>query len=856
MGTVYEAVQENPRRRVAVKMMKLGITSPSALRRFEFESQTLARLQHQGIAQVFEAGTHDDGSGGVPYFIMEYVSSAKSITEYADKKQLGTRDRLALFSKVCDAVQHGHMKGIVHRDLKPTNILVDVKGMPKIIDFGVARSTDSDLAVTTLQTNVGAFIGTLQYMSPEQCEIDPQDIDTRSDVYALGVILYELLTGKPPYDVKKAAIHEAVQIIREAEPTRLSTIERHLAGDIETISLKALAKEREDRYQSAGALRDDIGRYLVDEPISAKPPSVWAQAKRFARRNQAAAIAAVCVFAVLIGAVIVSSTFAIRSEKARIETQELVDASKAYLENMINTEHMQLMYNTMGTEKIVDILDYAVEQAKKGFSKDTQQQRMLFSVLDRIAINYGLMGMEDKAADLMQGPIQDSRDVLGRLDPDTLRMISNMGYHLIKEDTYDEAEALLDEALVGQHDVLGDNHRDTLRTLSYKGILRNMQEKYVEAEELLVDTIKRQRKFLGNKDPDTLRSIRQLGNLCMRQDRYDEAEGYYREAVVGNTEVLGKEDPRTKGTVLNLAYLLVRHGYQLDTDGHEFLSKIKYTEAILLFNEVVDLVWDDDATQLSILAKISLDFVDDLDNTDMSTIALRPAKRAYELSSYKNADILNILGRVHLMRDEFVEAEKHFREALVGHRELLGNEDPDTLRSINNLGVALAEQEKFVEAVEYFREVWEIHQRVLGNEDRHTLRSIKNLSDVLREMGNLFQSQGKYNEALEKYTEAMNLSWDNDSLLNSIVWNVTTQTDKEFFAIAKDEALRAAKRACELSIYEDAIMLNTLAHVHFERGEFEDAVHWEEKAVNLDQEDARLPQALTKFKAALNEAAE
>jgi len=273
MGTVYEAMQENPRRRVAIKMMKRGITSRSALRRFKFESQTLARLQHPHIAQVYEAGTHDDGYEGVPYFVMEYISSAKSLTEYATDKGLGTRSRLAIFSKVCDAVQHGHLKGIIHRDLKPSNILVGANGQPKIIDFGVARSTDSDLAVTTLQTDVGQLIGTLQYMSPEQCEADPSDIDARSDVYALGVTLYELLAGRPPYDIRKAAIHEAVRIILEEEPTKLSSFGKHLHGDIETISLKSLEKNRDRRYQTVVAFGEDIQRYLDDEQISARPPS-------------------------------------------------------------------------------------------------------------------------------------------------------------------------------------------------------------------------------------------------------------------------------------------------------------------------------------------------------------------------------------------------------------------------------------------------------------------------------------------------------------------------------------------------------------------------------------------------------
>ncbi len=206
MGTVYLAMQQNPRRAVALKLMKKGIVSKSTLRRFEFESQVLARLHHPNIAQVYKAGTYMDGDTAVPFFAMEMIPSARPIDEHVRLKKLGTRETVTLFAKVCDAVHHGHQKGVIHRDLKPENVLVDRDGEPKIIDFGVARTTDSDIVKTTLQTDIGQIIGTLQYMSPEQCAADPHDIDTRSDIYSLGVVLYVLLTRKLPYDLRGAFI--------------------------------------------------------------------------------------------------------------------------------------------------------------------------------------------------------------------------------------------------------------------------------------------------------------------------------------------------------------------------------------------------------------------------------------------------------------------------------------------------------------------------------------------------------------------------------------------------------------------------------------------------------------------------
>ena len=300
MGAVYQGVQEQPRRTVAIKLMKSGVTSASALRRFEYESQLLARLRHPGIAEVYDAGTHEARDGSVPYFVMEFIAGAKRITDYVQYKKLATRERLKLFIEAAAAVHHGHTKGIIHRDLKPDNMLVNSHGRVKVIDFGVARATDSDLAVTNLQTDIGQLIGTVQYMSPEQVEAEPDDLDTRSDVYSLGVILYEVLCGNLPYDVRKLKVYDATRVVRETEAMKLSTVDSTLRGDIETIVAKALEKDRDRRYQSAKELADDIQRYLSDEAIMARPPSITYQMRVFARRNKGVMTGVAAVFGALL----------------------------------------------------------------------------------------------------------------------------------------------------------------------------------------------------------------------------------------------------------------------------------------------------------------------------------------------------------------------------------------------------------------------------------------------------------------------------------------------------------------------------------------------------------------------------
>ncbi len=302
-GTVYEALQKSPHRRVALKVMHAGLSSPAAVHRFREEAEILGRLKHPGIAHVYEAGVEET----VPWFALEYVERARTLLDHAST--LGRRERLSVVARLCDAVHHGHQKGIVHRDLKPANVLVGESGEPKVIDFGIARAADVD-------TPPAELAGTLPYMSPEQCDV-AADVDSRADVYALGVILYELLTGHLPLDLQGARITDAVRIIRERPPTPIGDIDRRFRGDIAWIVHKALAKHPEGRYASAAALADDIRRHLTNHPVDAHPHRVWYQWRMFARRQRIGVVALGAVLAVAVTAAVLNRRLAIEREAQR-----------------------------------------------------------------------------------------------------------------------------------------------------------------------------------------------------------------------------------------------------------------------------------------------------------------------------------------------------------------------------------------------------------------------------------------------------------------------------------------------------------------------------------------------------------
>jgi predicted Ser/Thr protein kinase len=317
MGTVYEAEQDDPRRTVALKVMRPGLDSPELRKRFTQEARILGQLHHSGIAQVYDAGATADGR---LYFAMEFIRGLP-LGEHVRLRGLTPSARLELVARVCDAVEHAHQQGVIHRDLKPANILVEESGQPKVLDFGVAYATGGGLLDTSAHTRTGQILGTLGYMSPEQVAGDPQAIDTRSDVYALGVILYELLADRLPLPLDHLPLPEVIRVVQEVEPSRLGSINASYRGDVETIVGKALAKDKARRYATAGELAADIRRYLGNEPIHARPPSALYQLRKFARRHKALVGGVVATVLALVLGLVGTILFAVGEVREKREAQ-------------------------------------------------------------------------------------------------------------------------------------------------------------------------------------------------------------------------------------------------------------------------------------------------------------------------------------------------------------------------------------------------------------------------------------------------------------------------------------------------------------------------------------------------------
>ena len=570
MGTVYEAIQEKPRRSVAIKVMRHGIASEEAMRRFEFESQLLARLKHPGIAEVYEADTYDDGGGPVPWFAMEYVPDATPITTFAKKKSLKLRDRLAMFVRVCDAVQHGHQKGIIHRDLKPDNIIVSTDSRPKIIDFGVARATDSDLALATMRTELGQLVGTLQYMSPEQVSADPQNIDIRSDVYSLGVILYELLADKLPYDLAGLPPVEGARRIQEEEPSKVSTITRGVAGDLATITHKALEKDRERRYQSAGELAADIKRFLDNQPIAARPPTVGYQLSVFARRNKVLVGSAAVLFVVLVAGVAVSTTLYLRAEDARVRAEAAAERSLAaigFTEEIVRSTKPGYMSEDVNVK---DVLGRISERLEEAFPDDPEVESAIrtsigLSYQDLANLNPAAQTGEylDAAREHFERALALRQAQFPAADPQVLEAHRNLVELLDKRGDYAEAERHQRVVWNALRESRGENDRETIDAMVRVSEILAHEGRFEEAVRLARDGLRLYGESLGESDEETLSCKLQLATLLRRSGDPAESELICRQ-LMADREVEEDWTPRGDNLVRDLAGALLAQGRVAD----------------------------------------------------------------------------------------------------------------------------------------------------------------------------------------------------------------------------------------------------------------------------------------------------
>jgi len=652
MGVVYRAIQLRPRREVALKRVRPALVSERALRRFDLEAKVLGRLQHPGVAQIIEAGVAETDDGPLPYVAMELVEG-QTLLRALDERSPTRAQRLELLARIGDAVHHAHQKGVVHRDLKPANILIMHDGSPKILDFGISRLIDDETPGATAVTATGELIGTIGYMSPEQLAGSASSADVRSDVYALGVIGYEMLVELPPLDLSGASLPEAARVVREEEPTRLSVFDRTLRGDVETIIGTALAKEPERRYQSAEAMVADIRRHLADEPIAARPPSTIYQLMKFSRRNRTLVSATAAVVLALLVGLAGTAWQAQRATNAqkvaqreRDEATLARDEAEAVLSVLIDAVTAARPDTGSRDLTVREAMDDAADAIGNRFTDRPATEARLRYAIGSAQLELGAL-RESRAQ--LEHALRLRREHLGYDDELTIQAIDRLGTLNLRDGAFGEAEPLFREALALRNELLGTEHENTLASKNNLAHLLQEMGRFDEAEPLYQEVLEIKRRMLPPNDESVLKSVANLGYFYQATGSLEQAEPLYAEALNGRRSLLGDTHPDTINSLANYGTLVqALHGDEA--------AEPHYREALRLSRQTL--------------------------GDDHHATLLRMNNMGF---------LLRRLGRAD-------EAEALYRESLERSASSVGNEHPIAISAASGLALTLIDQGRLEEA--------------------------------------------------------------------------------------------------------------------------------------------------------------
>ncbi|UCC30909.1 MAG: serine/threonine protein kinase [Phycisphaerales bacterium] len=770
MGIVYLAEQTEPvRRQVALKVIKPGMDTRQVIARFESERQALAMMNHPGIAKVFDAGVTEHGR---PYFVMEHVSGV-IITEFCNEHRFNVRQRLELFRQVCQAIQHAHQNGIIHRDIKPSNLLVGEDNgtpIPKVIDFGVAKAISQRLTDKTLFTQQGQFIGTPAYMSPEQAGGTGLDVDTRTDIYSLGALLYELLTDSPPFDVEKlrqSPFDEICRTIREEEPpkpsTRLSEIAlaartqatrpsakgvpelarvlgmdhrslvKQLRGDLDWITLKAMEKDRSRRYATASDLAADIQRYLNDEPVLASPPTAVYRFKKFIRRNRAVATGLAAVFVVLVAGTAFTTVFAIGQARARAEAEaardeaerqaKIAQAVNDFLNNDLLTS---VRPGRQGLDVTVrEVLDRASEAVEGKFDGEPLVEA---SVRKTLGVTYTSLGEYDSAEQHLRTALDLHRASFGEHHTRVAASLRDLAELLYYKGDHQDAEALYREAVEIGRSLFGAEHPDVAEALNDLAALVHLRRDYETAENLFREALTIRRKVYGEEHPKVAESLHNLAGVLETLHERAAAESLYRQAMDMSRRLLGDEHPNVIYSQNNLARLLESGG---DFQEAERL----FRAALATRRKVLGDNHPEVAASLNNLANLLRKKGQYVEAESLASEGLQIRRAALAPSHLHIARSLRLLGQITLLRGRAAEAEKVLGECLDIRRQSLPQGHALLADTESLLGECMAKQTRFAEAEPLLISSYETLNDKLGPTHSRTMAALNRIVDLYASWG-------------------------------------------------------------------------------------------------------------------------